>query len=375
MSRSGVSGATIAPTSTYFGGREAELARLLEATELLDRLGPHPAMVIEGGLNSGKTALLHAAAARIAQAGWWSSVASATGNGGLAEGIARAMAGCVGGLSSRRPGSEAVGRLRSLTVSLAHSLAMPTPFDAAPAVGVALAADASINLAEVLAVAARSVAELGTGLFLLVDDADRDRRGDLDALLAACGSASQFGLPIAVAVSRRPGPSWSLHHELIRLGPLDDVTMAQIARNVAGREWPTDAVEDMVRAADGVPGLLALYARHALMAAGGGAVTVAAMRDGRIGAYRELIEGAFGVPADRLNSRTRRYLLAIADLGATGVNVAELRRYVGESGFGTGRDVPVELADFVRSGALVLDLDGGVGFGSAGVAQALDALR
>ncbi len=375
MSPAGAAGVAIAPTSTYFGGRREELHQLLAAVERLDRLGPYPALVVSGGLGAGKTALLHAAAAHIATAGWWSSVAPATGNGGLAEGVCRALAGCIDGLSARRPGSEAVGRLRALTVSLAHSLAMPTPFDCAPAIGVALAADASENLAEVLAIAARSIAELGTGLFLLVDDADRDPRADLTSLLAAAGSASKFGLPIAVAVSRRPGPSWEFPHQTISLGRLDEPTMREIARSVAGRDWPAEVIDAMVVAADGVPGLLSLYARHALLASGGGAVNRTSVADGQPGAHHELIENGFGVAPDQLSARARRYLLAVADLGGSHVDLVDLRRYVGESGFGTGSTVPAELSEFIATGALVLDEHGAIGFGSPALTRALNTIR
>ena len=252
---------------------------------------------------------------------------------------------------------------------------MPTPFDVAPAIGVALAADAAANVADVLAIAARSVAELATGLFLLVDDADRDPRSDLTRLLAAAGSASKFGLPIAVAVSRRPGPVWDFPHETVHVGRLDDVTMREIARSVAGRDWPADVVDDMVVAADGVPGLLSLYARHALLASGGGLVNRTSVAAGQPGAHRELIENGFGVAPEQLSARARRYLLAVADLGGIEVDLAELRRYVGESGFGGGSTVPAELTEHLTSGALVIDERGTIGFGSPALTRALNTIR
>ncbi|MDH4144838.1 MAG: ATP-binding protein [Acidimicrobiia bacterium] len=365
-------------------GRDAEIGALLAVQRSLAGYGPGDLVVIEGARGAGKTCLLGAVHERICHVDWWPAYRGVADPTQFPELIVELLADAVAGVSQQRPGAGSTLDMQAIVVSLAASIGAPSPFDVAPHVGVATAADLRNDVEDVLARLGALFHELGSGLFLLLDDAHRARPAHVEAVLGAASSVSRSGLPVVLVASRLPGPPFAVLHQVLALDPLSPEAVATIVREVElarGGEWRDDAIATIVELAGGNPMLAGCYARAAARVAPGdrvGAQAVLATRtEAEEGLALELLPAGSPRELSRLPGPQRRFLVAVADLGGLDVGLESIARHLGDTTrLGGATTTVARTAEaLIAAGLLSVNADNEVSFPFNFVGRLVDALR
>ena len=200
--------------------------------------------------------------------------------------------------------------------------------DLDPEPGLADNGDLTLDLHDLLAASGQAASRAGTALALFVDELQYVPEEQLAALITALHRASQQNLPAVLVGAGLPqlrgltGRARSYAERLFdfpEVGPLSaDAARRAIVRpaQAENESFTEEAVSYIVDVTHRYPYFLQEWGKHAWDAASASPITLADAREGSASAVAALDQGFFRVRFDRLTPSEKRYLRAMAELGA-----------------------------------------------------------
>lgn len=189
--------------------------------------------------------------------------------------------------------------------------------------------DLAVGLLEVFRAVAQVVASGDRSFLLTIDELQELPRGEMSALLVAVQRATGEGLPIVTVVAGLPGAQTSAAavesfaermFAVWPLGPLSrqaaTAALVEPARDAGGVGWDPAAVGVVVSASAGYPFYLQHFGARVWDVAGNTPISTADARLGIERAEHELAASLVAAQLGRLSARERRYVQALAQLGA-----------------------------------------------------------
>ena len=200
--------------------------------------------------------------------------------------------------------------------------------DVDPQKGLADSGDLDTDLVELLTAVGEAAAERGTAVVLFVDEMQYIAEPQLASLISALHAASQAGLPITMVGAGLPqlvgqaGRAKSYVErlfEFVRIDRLEDAAAkAALVVPAAGEgvAFSDGAVGEILRQTLGYPYFLQEWGKHSWNVAVRSPIEEADASRATQEALAELDDSFFRVRFDRLAPSERRYMRAMAELGA-----------------------------------------------------------
>lgn len=216
--------------------------------------------------------------------------------------------------------------------------------DFEPEPGLADNGDLEHDLQDLLESAGLAAKQAGTALAMFVDELQYVEEPELAALIVALHRVSQRQAPVMLVGAGLPqlpgrmGRAKSYAERLFdieEIGALDEAASRRALEVPAAAEgvyFESEALDRIYRETNGYPYFLQEWGRHCWDVAGDSPITVANVEAASVEAVASLDESFFRVRFDRLTPGEKRYLRAMAELGAgphrSGDIAAELLRTV-----------------------------------------------
>jgi predicted transcriptional regulator len=200
--------------------------------------------------------------------------------------------------------------------------------DFSPEPGLADNGDLEHDLQALLEAAGEAARQAGTAMALFVDELQYVEEDELAALITALHRAAQRRLPVVLVGAGLPqlrgrmGRAKSYAERLFdfpEIGPLSPPeARAAIAKPAEAEkvQVAADALDHIVRETQGYPYFLQEWGKHAWEAASQSPITLQDVLRASRSAIAALDESFFRVRFDRLTPLEKRYLRAMAELGA-----------------------------------------------------------
>ena len=200
--------------------------------------------------------------------------------------------------------------------------------DLPPETGLADNGDLEQDLTSLFEAIGAAAREARSTFAMFVDELQYVREPELAALITALHRASQLQLPLVLVGAGLPqlrghaGKAKSYAERLFdypEVGPLDAIDARRAIELPAlaeGIQIEEAALDRIVRETHGYPYFLQEWGKHAWDAADGSPIGVDDVERGSVLALAALDEGFFRVRFDRLTPAEKRYLRAMAELGA-----------------------------------------------------------
>ena len=200
--------------------------------------------------------------------------------------------------------------------------------DLDPEPGLADNGDLETDLTTLLEVVGRAAQEATTVVVIFIDELQYIQIDQFAALISALHRCSQGSLPIVMVGAGLPqlrglaGNAKSYAERLFDYPTVGALAPAEAEQAIAkpatsqGVIVNPDAIAEIIRATRGYPYFLQEWGKHAWDVADASPITFAHVRIASVEAVAALDEGFFGVRFDRLTPAERRYLGAMAELGA-----------------------------------------------------------
>jgi len=197
-----------------------------------------------------------------------------------------------------------------------------------PLVGVADSGDLEVDLSELLLAVGEAAKERGTAVILCIDELQYVRETEMAALIAALHAVAQAALPVTMVGAGLPqllgrmgrAKSYSERlFEYVEVARLDGGAARNAIQLPIAREEEAiepAAVDAIVRETQGYPYFLQEFGKHAWDLAFCSPITVQDVENATITAIAELDASFFRVRFDRLTPTEKRYMRAMAELGA-----------------------------------------------------------
>ncbi len=307
-------------------GREPELEQFRVLVGRLKRGATEQSMIIRGLLGVGKTVLLNAFENLAESAGFFSYYHELTPESSLVGEIARDAQSALSrlSLSVRATAAlrEALGRLASIR------LAGPAGIELAVDIRKADEGTIARDLSELFLHVGGAAQDKGAGLVFLLDEVQFVRAIEYRAMITALHRATQKNLPITVAAAGLPqiprltGEARSYAERLFTFPvianlPDEHATAALVEparqQNVA---YETDAVAAALAWTEGYPFYIQQLGKHAWNLAGRSPITRADVDAAIPAAQAALDASTYEVRVQRATDQERRYMRAMAELGA-----------------------------------------------------------
>lgn len=199
-------------------------------------------------------------------------------------------------------------------------------FDVEP--GLADSGDLEADLADLMVAIGEAAREKGSAVVLVIDELQYVPEEQLAALISALHRASQKQLPVTMIAAGLPqlvgqmGRAKSYAERLFEfaaVGPLDDAAARDAIRLPIEREEETvddAALDAILQQTQGYPYFLQEWGKHSWDAAIASPITGDDVAAATRSALAELDASFFRVRFDRLTPAEKRYLRAMAELGA-----------------------------------------------------------
>jgi len=200
--------------------------------------------------------------------------------------------------------------------------------DLDPEPGLADNGDLETDLTTLLEVVGRAAQEATTVVVIFIDELQYIQIDQFAALISALHRCAQGSLPIVMVGAGLPqlrglaGNAKSYAERLFDYPTVGALAPAEAEQAIAkpatsqGVIVNPDAIAEIIRATRGYPYFLQEWGKHAWDVADASPITFAHVRIASVEAVAALDEGFFGVRFDRLTPAERRYLRAMAELGA-----------------------------------------------------------
>ena len=200
--------------------------------------------------------------------------------------------------------------------------------DIDPERGLADSGDLDTDLSDLISAIGAAAGERGTAAVLFIDELQYVPEDQLAALITALHNASQEQLPVSMVAAGLPqlvgrtGRAKSYAERLFEFAAIDrlEPEAAEAALTVpAGKEGVTfdpEAVADILHQTGGYPYFLQEWGKHSWNVAERTPIKVDDARRATAEALAELDASFFRVRFDRLTPAEKRYMRAMAELGA-----------------------------------------------------------
>jgi len=194
--------------------------------------------------------------------------------------------------------------------------------------GVADSGDLGADLVSLLQAVGEAAKEKNTVLVLFIDEMQYVEEAELAALISALHRCAQMQLPVTLVGAGLPqlvgqlGKAKSYAERLFEfsaIGPLDRAAAALaivVPARRMGADFDDDAVDEILRQTDSYPYFLQEWGKHSWNAATTSPVRRRDVVTATDSALAELDASFFRVRLDRLTPAEKRYLRAMAALGA-----------------------------------------------------------
>lgn len=223
--------------------------------------------------------------------------------------------------------------------------------DFEPEPGLADNGDLEHDLQALLEVVGAAAKSAGTALVMFIDELQYVEEPQLEALIVALHRVSQRQLPVVLVGAGLPqlrgrmGSAKSYAERLFafpEIGPLDQASAKAAIRKPAEHEGVVvepDALARIVQETEGYPYFLQEWGKHAWDAAQSSPITLADVELVSREAVAALDESFFRVRFDRLTPLEKRYMRAMAELGAGPHRSGDIAELLGKkaSSFGPTR--------------------------------------
>lgn len=201
-------------------------------------------------------------------------------------------------------------------------------FDFEPEPGLADNGDLEHDLQALLEVTGAAARKAGTALAMFVDELQYVEEHQLAALITALHRTSQRGLPVVLVGAGLPQVPGKMDRaksyaerlfDFPRIGPLSKeaaraaITIPAEHQGVVVND---DALERIIEETRGYPYFLQEWGKHAWDAADRPPITLRHVEQATVTAIAALDESFFRVRFDRLTPQEKKYLRAMAELGA-----------------------------------------------------------
>ena len=200
--------------------------------------------------------------------------------------------------------------------------------EADPETGLADSSDLDTDLTDLLLAVGKAARERATALVLFIDELQYVPKEQLASLIAALHSASQEQLPITMAAAGLPqlvgqtGHAKSYAERLFEFAPVDrlndgdarDALIVPASRE--GARFSPAAIAEILRQTSGYPYFLQEWGKHSWNTSGASPIEFDDVQRATIEALAELDASFFRVRFDRLTPGQKRYMRAMAELGA-----------------------------------------------------------
>jgi hypothetical protein len=208
--------------------------------------------------------------------------------------------------------------------------------DLEPEKGAADSGDLEIDLPNLLTVVAEAAQDRKTAVAILIDEIQYFAGRELSALIMAMHRMQQRRLPLVLIgaglplLPRLAGESKSYAERLFQfpvVGPLPAEDAAKAISEPIEREGEhidPDAVEEILRLAEGYPYFLQEWGYQAWNHAAASPITASDIRTATADTIRRLDENFFRVRYDRLTPSEKQMLRAMAELGAGPYRVGDV---------------------------------------------------
>ena len=242
--------------------------------------------------------------------------------------------------------------------------------DIDPETGAADSGDLEVDLPNLLTAVAEAAEERRTSVAILIDEIQFLRIPELSALIMAMHKMQQRQLPLLLIgaglpiLTRLAGESKSYAERLFSfpdIGPLMEIEAAKAIREpieAAGEMIETAAVEETYRLTRGYPYFLQERGYQAWNQAASSPITLQVVRETTTLVGQRLDENFFRVRFNRLAPREKRYLRAMAELGAGPYRSAEIAKVLGAKITSLG---PVR-ANLIKKGMIYSPAHGDMAF-------------
>jgi hypothetical protein len=200
--------------------------------------------------------------------------------------------------------------------------------DAAAPRGVADSGELELDLADLCIAIGEAAKERGTALVIAIDEIQYVPEEQLAALIAALHQVSQRQLPVTMLAAGLPqlvgqtGRAKSYAERLFEFAPIDrlgEEAAHDALCKPAAKERVTfedAAVKEIITQTQGYPYFLQEWGKHSWNIADGSPIDERDARQATIAALAELDASFFRVRFDRLTPAEKRYMRAMAELGA-----------------------------------------------------------
>ena len=314
-------------------GRDELLERVRIALERARRGRPTKSVLLVGLRGVGKTVLLLKMSNYARSRGILVSQVEAPESRSLPAMLAPAIRTAMIGLTRKSQARDLAKRALRGLAGFAGALKVKyhdieVGLDLEPEPGLADNGDLELDLQELLEAVGQACVSADTGFALFVDELQYVDEAELAALIAALHRTAQRQLPVTLVGAGLPqllgrtGRAKSYAERLFdfpEVGPLPHTAAGiAITRPAAqlGVRFQTEAVDMIVRESEGYPYFLQEWGKHVWDAAERSPVTESDVRSASASALAALDESFFMVRFDRLTPSERRYLRAMAELGA-----------------------------------------------------------
>ena len=314
-------------------GRDELLARVRITLERARRARPTKSVLLVGLRGVGKTVLLLRMSNYAQSRGILVSQVEAPESRSLPAILAPAILTAMIRLTRRSQARDLARRALRGLAGFAGALKVryhdiEVGLDLDPEPGLADNGDLELDLQDLLEAVGRACQTADTGLALFVDELQYVAETELAALIVALHRTAQRQLPVTLVGAGLPqlrgrmGRAKSYAERLFdfpEVGPLSDMAARNAVTKPAadlGVRFQRRAVDMIVRESEGYPYFLQEWGKHVWDVAEDSPITDADVRSASVCAVAALDESFFMVRFDRLTPSEKRYLRAMAELGA-----------------------------------------------------------
>lgn len=303
-------------------------------------------IVLSGLRGVGKTVLLLEFRAHANAAGWPIELFEARPGGDLRAQVAEALPPMVRTVNRRWRNTERARRVGRIAASFARMVQARLVhggfrFEVEPEPGIADTGDLETDLTELLIALGEGAQSEGLGAALLIDELHEVPPIQLSALVGAAHRVNQELLPVVIGgaglppVGRVLSEARSYAERLFSIRPVGALppedTRAAFEEPAAdlGVTFEAAALDELVDVSGGYPFFIQSYGKHVWDVADGSPIASDDVELCLPRAYRELVDSFFRPRYDRATPAERRYMHAMADLGAGEVSSADVAAALG----------------------------------------------
>lgn len=224
--------------------------------------------------------------------------------------------------------------------------------DLKPQLGLADSGDLELDLSDLMATIGEAARERGTAVVLYIDELQYVPEDQLAALITAFHNASQMKLPVTMVAAGLPqlvgrtGRAKSYAERLFEFAEIGKLDPAAATRaleapaKVHDVTYEPDAIDTILKQTQGYPYFLQEWGKHSWDAADASPIEKGDAEKATVDAVAELDQSFFKVRLDRLTPAEKKYLRAMAELGAGPHRSGDIAEALGK---------PVASVAFVRN--------------------------